>query len=359
MGVLSTGVPSSTRTRDNRPHTARVHPALRHLADPRLGVFTAAEARQVGFRSDEIKTALASGRWRRLRRGIYIDADDFRLVAEDPRMRHIVDCIAVVLSLDAGPVVSHASAARLHRLVLPEEVDGTVRLTDPVQWRRGRGYEVARATLAPGDVVPSPTFSATSVARTLIDCAREWAFEDSVVAIDAALQGRHVTRAQLEAAVHAARHWVGIGSAARALNFADGRAESPLETRCRLALVASGFPPPELQAELHDAQGFVARVDGWYDDAAVALEFDGRVKYLQPRAGRSPGDVLWEEKRREDCVRALGVRVVRLVQDDLARHWPEATANLSRLLAAPFAAPRRFVVVRTVEPGSPPADVVA
>jgi hypothetical protein len=69
--------------------------------------------------------------------------------------------------------------------------------------------------------------------------------------------------------------------------------------------------------------------------------------------------VLWEEKRREDRVRALGVRVVRLVQDDLARHWPEATANLSRLLAAPFAAPRRFVVVRTVEPGSPPADVVA
>lgn len=336
-----------------------MHPALRLLAEPRLGVFTAAEARQVGYHPDEIKTALGSGRWRRLRRGIYIASQDLQRAQRDPRLRHIVDCIAVVLRLDAGPVVSHASAARLHRLLVPANVDGMVRLTDPSQWRRGRDYEVARASLSRHEVVKSPAFLATGVARTLVDCAREWPLEDAVVAIDAAIQGEQVTRAELVAAVLAARHWLGIGSAARAVNLSDGRAESPLESRGRLALLASGLPRPELQVKLFDARGFAARVDAWYEEAAVAVEFDGRVKYLQPRAGRSPNEVLWEEKRREDRVRALDVRVVRLVQEEIGRQRDDAFANLRRMLAVPLTGPRRFTVVRTPEPGSPPADAAA
>jgi hypothetical protein len=336
-----------------------MHPALRHLAEPRLGVFTSAEARQVGYSPDEIKTALGSGRWRRLRRGIYIASEDLQLAEQDPRLRHIVECMAVVLRLDAGPVVSHASAARLHRLLVPEHVGGTVRLTDPSQWRRGRGYEVARASLSPPEVVQSQALLATGVSRTLVDCAREWSLEDSVVAIDAAIQGKQVTRAELEAAVLAARHWLGIGSAARALNMADGRAESPLESRGRLALLASGLPRPELQVKLFDARGFIARVDAWYEEAAVALEFDGKIKYLEPREGRSPNEILWEEKRREDRVRAVDARMVRLAQEDMGRRWDDAVANLRRLLAVPLTGPRRFTVVRTPEPGTPLADAAA
>src|SRR5690349_14526903 len=115
---LSTSNRSSARLPARQPHTVRMHPALRHLAEPRFGVFTSAEAQGVGYRPDEIKTALGSGQWRRLRRGIYIASEDLALVERDPRLRHVVDCIAVVLRLDAGPVVSHASAARLHRLLV-------------------------------------------------------------------------------------------------------------------------------------------------------------------------------------------------------------------------------------------------
>src|SRR4051794_20142096 len=100
-----------------------MHPALRRLAAPRMGVFTAADARQAGYRPDEIRTALASRQWRRLRRGVYITAQDLAPVASDPRLRHMVDCIAVVLSLGDGPVVSHTSAARVHQLLLPRDVD--------------------------------------------------------------------------------------------------------------------------------------------------------------------------------------------------------------------------------------------
>lgn len=323
---------------------------LQGVADRRLGVFTSQEALAAGYVVDDIKTALRSGRWLRLRKGIYTTRD--RWAAADARERHLADCVAVLLSLDAGPVLSHASAARLHGLAVPAAEPDDVRVTDVHQWRRGRGYRVARAVLAPGDVLPWSEFGATSVARTLVDCAREWPLLSAVVAMDAAQHSERVRRSELQAAVHAARHRTGASGAARAFGLSDGRAESPLETEGRLALLAAGLPAPELQVELHDGRGFVARVDAWYEEAAVALEFDGKVKYLEPRDGRSAGEVLWQEKRREDRVRALDVRFVRVAKPDLGVAWPGVVAGLRRMLAEPFTGVRRFTVERRPAPGS-------
>lgn len=331
-----------------------MHPDLERIAATRLGVFTGREAVRAGYRPDEIRAALSTGRWHRLRRGVYMGAASFADSRVDARLRHLVDCVAVLVSLGRGPTISHVSAARVHRLVLPRGSDEGVRLTDETQWRRGRAYRVARAALPPGDVQAILGFGVTTPARTLVDCAREWDLVDSVVAMDAALHEQRVTRTALRSNVLAASHWIGIGSAGRAVSLADGRAESPLETRGRLALVAAGLPRPELQVELHGPRGFVARVDAWFDDAAVALEFDGRVKYLDPRRGRDPGDVLWEEKRREDAVRALDVRIVRVAQEDRSpRRRLELATRVRSLLAVPLSGPRRFTVVRTPEPGSP------
>jgi hypothetical protein len=328
-----------------------VHPTLRVVADRQLGVFTGRDARHAGYDDDEIRALIARREWTRLRRGVYIETTSVARLRADPRLGHLVDCVAVLVTLGAGPVLSHASAARLYSLPVPVSEVG-VRLTDEAQWRTGRGYRVARATLPAGDVGRFLRFRATSPARTLVDCAREWALLDSVVAMDAALHAGLLPRADLIAAVHGARHWVGIGSAGRALDLVDGRSESPLETRGRLALLAGGLPAPELQVELHDQHGFVARVDGWYDDAAVAVEFDGRVKYDDPRGHRTPAQVLWDEKRREDRVRALDVRVVRIVEADFGRAWPAVVDRLRSLVAAPMTGPRRFRVVRRPEPGS-------
>jgi hypothetical protein len=273
------------------------------------------------------------------------------LAAADERERHLLDCIAVFLSLDPGPVLSHSSAARLHALLVPRGESSDVRVTAVDQWRRGRGYRVARAALLPDDVVPWLAFGTTTVARTLVDCAREWTLPQAVVAMDAALNDGRVRRAELQEVVHSARHRIGASDAARALGLSDGRAESPLETEGRLALLAAGLPAPELQVELHDVRGVLARVDAWYDEAALALEFDGRVKYFDPRDGRSAGEVVWEEKRREDRVRGLGVRFVRIAKADLGGPWPSVAAGIAQLLASPYVGPRRFTVVRRPEPG--------
>jgi hypothetical protein len=233
-------------------------------------------------------------------------------------------------------VASHATAASVHGLVVPSRALHEVRLTDPDNWRVGRGYRVSQANLPVGTVTGWGPFDVTAVARTLIDCAREWPLVEAVIALDDALHRSLVDGERLREAVAGARHWEGSSNAARAVGLANGRAESPLESAGRVRIVTSGLPAPELQVDLWDENGFIGRVDGWYDDAAVAVEFDGAVKYLDPSGGRTPAEVLWQEKRREDRMRAGGIRFVRLVQEDLRDLWPAARDRLRGLLAMPY-----------------------
>lgn len=335
-----------------------MHPSLESAARRRGGVFTVADARRAGYRPDEIRTAVVSGAWHRVRRGVYATAEEWVAAAHDERARHLLSAAAGLAVLRSGPVLSHASAARFHRLVLPRNVEGVVRLTHPDEWRNGQGYRISAAALPPQDVVETDSFAVTGVARTLVDCAREWSVADGVVAMDAALFARQVRRSELTAAVLQQSHWLGIGTAARALGLADGRAESPLETLGRLAILEAGLPRPELQVDLYGPRGFVGRVDAWYEAAAVAVEFDGRVKYVDPRGGRSPSEVAWKEKRREDEIRDLDVRVVRIVQADLPL-LERPSERLRALLSRPLTGPRRFGIVRRPEPGAEPADAVA
>lgn len=160
--------------------------------------------------------------------------------------------------------------------------------------------------------------------------------------MDAALLGSRTTRADLQAAVAAAARWPGASRAARAAIFADGRAESALETRGRLRILGAGLPRPELQVEIRTAGRLVGVVDAWFDEAAVAVEFDGKVKYTDPWRGRSPERVLWEEKRREDELRALDIRVVRVADADLGTRWRDVDQRLRTLLGTPGPARRRF-----------------
>jgi len=333
-----------------------VHPVLDDAARRQWGAFTAADVRRAGVDPAVVTSALRRGEWQRLRRGIYVA----RTVLEEAGRRggaerHRLDCAAVLLSLGGRPAVSHGSAARLHSLVLPRGTSDDVTLTDEGQWRRGRGYSVMCAGLPAHRVRVDGPFRVTTPARTLVDCAREWALEDAVVAMDAALHADSVGLADLRTAVLEATHWYGISRAAQAVSLADGRAESPLETRGRMRILGSGLPRPELQVDVYGPSGFLARVDAWYEDAAVAIEFDGLVKYADPYGGRSPAQVLWEEKRREDALRDLGIRFVRIVQDDLGVRWSARADQLRRLLDGDPVAVRRFTVVRDRELRRPTA----
>jgi predicted transcriptional regulator of viral defense system len=335
-----------------------VLPALQFAADRRSGVFTGQEAVAAGYTPEQVQLLVRSGRWKWLRRGVYTTAERFALAA-DPVARHLLDAAAVLAVLDPGAVLSHGTAARAHGFVVPTGLDAEVRLTDTEQWRRGRGYRIARAGLDDEEVGVVAGLPVTAAPRTLVDCAREWSLTAAVSAIDAAIQAGSVTRRQVEGAVLAGSHRVGIGAAGRALHLADGRAQSPLESRGRLTVLAAGLPRPELQVEVYGAAGFVGRLDAWFEQPAVALEFDGQVKYLEPYRGRSPAQVLWDEKCREDALRELGIRVLRVTAEQLDR-GPGALGERLRPLFAVQPGHRPYRIVRTPEPGGDSsADAVA
>jgi hypothetical protein len=319
-----------------------MHPVLRARAESRLGLFTTAEARLAGYGHGEIRSLCATGRWVRLRRGVLVTAQDLASGEERGR-RYPMDCLAVLLSLDRPTaLLSHTSAARLWHLPVPRAAEPTIRLTDPAQWRRGVGWHMTCAPVLPSERWRAGPLRLTSASRTLVDCAREWPLEAAVVAMDAAVLGERTTVQQLRAAAEAIHHWPGAARAVRAAGLVDGRAESPLESRGRLRIVGAGLPSPELQVEIRAEGRLVAVVDAWFDEAGVAVEFDGRVKYTDPWRERSPERVLWEEKRREDELRALDIRVLRVADADLGNRWPLVEHRLAALLATPGPSPRRF-----------------
>lgn len=95
--------------------------------------------------------------------------------------------------------------------------------------------------------------------------------------------------------------------------------------------------------EIRSGGRLIGVVDAWFDDAAVAVEFDGLVKYTSP--WRDPGRVLWDEKRREDEPRALDIRFLRIAAEDLHRKCARTEARLRELLARSGPAVRGFTAV--------------
>lgn len=60
----------------------------------------------------------------------------------------------------------------------------------------------------------------------------------------------------------------------------------------------------------------------------------------------------WDEKRREDRMRALGVRFVRIADEDLGTPRPGVVERIGTLLSDPVPGRLLFTLVRTPEPGS-------
>ena len=308
------------------------------------GVFTTADARRPGVRRNDVPPLLRSGEWWRLRHGVYTTGAVWR-EHESAGRTHALECAAALRRLGGGAVaVSHTSAARLHDLLLPAGARTEVQLTDPGQFRCGRGYRIHQAGLPADDVVVAAGLRATSLVRTLVDVARDWDVEDSVIAIDDALADGRVTHADLTAAVLRQTHWPGIGRAAEAVRLARVGAHSPHETRTRLAWVGAGLPEPRLQAAVLRGPRLVGVLDMLWEAEGVFSDCDGRVKYEDPWAQRTPAEVAWAEKARHDDLLDLDLRGVRVKPSDLFDPLPGKVARVRALLGAPPPTPRRYRV---------------
>ncbi|MFE4466014.1 endonuclease domain-containing protein [Oerskovia sp. NPDC056781] len=269
-------------------------------------------------------------------------------------------CEAVELTFSDGDAWSHTTAAALWGLPLPSGID----LTATLHVSRGPGKFPSEAAGITGHVRPRTNHvtrhrgrPVTTLARTWLDLAglvrpaaltgpdqgrvdarrattpslsstHELSFTDLVCVTDAIVGRRWpaVPREELARALA----WHGSRRGARALRraLAATRAfvDSPMETRVRVLLVASGFPCPVVGADVYDRDRWVARPDLCWPGLRIAIEYDG-IHHLTDRQ-----QMLDDVARREELER-LGWRVLVLYADDVLRRWPATTGRVMQAFA--------------------------
>ena len=281
-----------------------MNPALRAVAAGQGGLFTRSQAVSSGCSERELKTRTgARGDWAVVRRGVYTERALWEPLDDDQRYRLRVR--AAVLTAAKPCLPSHASSAALLQLPLRPHWIELVHVTRPgvTGSRTEGGVKHHLARYAPEQVAVASGLRVLDLARTAVDIGREFGFTDGVVAADAALR-RGATKHQLEQALLAMRSWPHVTRARAAVQVADGGAQSVGESLLRLLILELGIGEPETQFKIVDGR---RRAEVDIRVRRHLFEFDGRVKYLGRERGgvadRSPEQVLWDEKRREDWVR--------------------------------------------------------
>lgn len=190
---------------------------------------------------------------------------------------------AATLILPSGGALAGYSAAALWRAgCAPAEAD--VEFAVPGGKLRARpGLVVHRGQLDPDEVAVRAGFRVATPLRTAYDLAGRLPRVEAVVCVDAL--ARVGGFAPEDVLAVADRHPGARGTAqlAAEVRLADPLAESPGETRCRLALVLRGLPKPELQYLLRDRAGrVIARLDMAYPQHRFAIEYDGGRRRSRP-----------------------------------------------------------------------------
>ncbi len=291
----------------------------------RDGAITLAGLRDLGASKSAIGHRVRTGRWLHPHREVYV----VRSRVIDPHRSRIR---AALLAAPPDAVLSHAAAAYLHGI----QGVGPLNLVDvtmprSVGDRAIRGIRVHRRD-APQVVTQQglPVVSAPLAVRGLAD---QLELPALLSAVDSALHQRLVTLDGLLALeppwrLEPRSRWF------RALQLADGRAESPLESRARLVVIEAGLGPVELQV-LVEVDGVIYRVDICWCPIQLGLEADGREAH-------SSAEALLNDRRRQNALFGAGWPLVRCT-------WEDVTGPPDRLLydiRQGMAQQRRRVVLR-------------
>lgn len=285
----------------------------------RNGIILSRDATAVGLER-ELRTEFERGRVVRLRTGAYTLRSEWDLLSEDARYLRRVQAHAAVS--DEPVVFSHHSAAAIWGLpMIGPWPKGITVLVDPAAGGRSRHGITRRFQDGPLSIVERDGMLVTSAADTAVAMARILPFPAAVAMLDRAIhcprEGSALSsRDELEvalAAIPARTRVNGRTAAFRAAEFAATESGSAGESVSRAVMYLLGFLVPELQVRFDDDQGFIAFVDFFWRRINRVGEFDGLGKYIKEEYthGRSTAQVVMDEKRREDRVRACGPLVSR------------------------------------------------
>jgi hypothetical protein len=245
--------------------------AIAALAERQYGIFTSAQADEVGFTRDQRDKRVRAGRWALAHPGVYRIAG----VPTSWRGQILADC----WSVRGLAVASHRSAAQLWGL--PGGLNGFIEITCH-RWRRTRRPDLLvheTRSLRIDDMTQLERIPVTTIEQTLLGLAAVVHRDVVEMALDRALHRELVTRTELDVFVRAkgARGRNGIGVLRDLLRRHDpfaGLPESAMETKMKQLLRRHGLPVPAFQYVIRHEGQFVARVDAAYPELRIAIEYD-------------------------------------------------------------------------------------
>lgn len=289
------------------------------------GIVTTAELLASGESKDQIEALLNRGALIKIARGVYANAELTRKYNDLIGGQDLLRAVAALAVVGDDATISYQSAAQLYDVALLRRPGNTVTLTcRPEHSRRGRtGIRVRSADLPADHVNTKPGFRVTTPARTVIDLARILDFKAGVVSADSALHKKLTTKDELHKIITACPRRQGIKRAREVIAFADGRAESALESIARVVFADASLPPPDLQVWLGAGAEPVGRVDFYWKQYRTIAEVDGDAKYdLDPARARA-------QLQRDRLLRRDGYEVVHFTWDEITRQ-PELVAATIR-----------------------------
>lgn len=279
--------------------------------DPGDGLILASDlgnAFGVDFR---LRRESSRGRLHRVSRGLYYPSARWDQLRDDER--YLIRVRGAALTRRGQAVLCHQSAAVLWGLPMlvgwPNEVHLLVERasggrSDPGVRRHALGVDARDVTTTDGLLV-------TTIERTVVDLAATLDLKSAVALVDRALYqdrfGRTPTLTTKDALLATLERMLPFRGSRRAraiIQFATHLSGSPAESASRVNIALSGFPEPELQHPFI-VDGKECETDFYWREIDSAGECDGKVKYFNPEylAGRSPEQVQYDEKQREDGIR--------------------------------------------------------
>ncbi|WP_298989815.1 type IV toxin-antitoxin system AbiEi family antitoxin domain-containing protein [uncultured Pseudokineococcus sp.] len=276
------------------------------------GVVTTSDLSALGLGPHVPRRLVRAGQWERLLRGAYLVRPG-RVGVQ--RVRAWSRAASLVVP---GAVAGRSSASHLLGVQGAPVPAGAEVVLPPGRQKPSRpGLAVVVSALAPQDVVDVRGVATTSALRTLVDLVPRLDRPAALSVLDSALALGLVTPEDLLVARERCAGRRGSSGAADLWVLADGRAESPLESRARLACVEAGVPPDDLQVVVRTGDGHVvARGDlGFHrrsrpERRLLLLECDGKEVHAAP-------DALYRDRWRANALVALGVDVIRCTWADV------------------------------------------
>ena len=302
------------RTRDDADH------CIGQLAARQHGVFSRAQALELGVVAGEIKWRLHTQRWSLIFPKVY------RLAGTPETWNQ--HAMAACLHWEPDAALSHRAAAKIRAIGGLRHARVEITVSRDRNRARCTGIVVHR----PVEPIPSQDYTTvdgipvTKPARTLLDLASMESERWTARFLDDALRRRLVSLSFLErwlADPRRARHR-GAPMLRRLVEerATRGLTESPLEARALTLLRQAGLPIPMLQYAVEHAGRFVARLDFAYPEHRVAIEVDG-FRYHDTRESFDA------ERARGNELQAIGWRVLRITSQHLDQ-FPEDVADWVR-----------------------------